>query len=71
MANKRRITTMTPEEILAFAPTEEEQRRAHELTSRNKEGNLSAEEADELKQMLAFNRWVTLLKVKAYKALHQ
>jgi|FLYN01.1.fsa_nt_gi uncharacterized protein YutE (UPF0331/DUF86 family) len=62
---------MTPEEILAFAPTEEEQRRADELTALNKEGKLTAEEADELEQMVAFNRLVTLLKIKAYKALQQ
>jgi len=70
MVSKRRIKTMTPAEILAFAPTEEQQRRADELTIRNKEGKLSTEEAEELKQMLAFNRWVILLKVKAYKSLH-
>jgi hypothetical protein len=67
----RVVETMTPEEIMAFVPTEEEQRRADELTTRNKEGNLSAEEADELQQMIAFNRLVTLLKVKAYTALHK
>jgi hypothetical protein len=65
------VETMTPEEILAFAPTEEEQGRADELTARNKEGKLTVEEADELEQFRAFNRLVTLLKVKAYKALQQ
>jgi hypothetical protein len=62
---------MTPEEILDFAPTEAEQRRADELTSLNKEGKLTAEEADELEQLRTFNRLVTLLKVKAHKALQQ
>jgi len=67
----RVVEKMTPEEIMAFAPTQEEQHRADELTARNKEGKLTTEEADELEEMIAFNRLVTLLKVKAYKALQQ
>jgi hypothetical protein len=67
----RVVEKITPEEIMAFAPTDEEQRRADELTERNKQGKLTSEEADELDDMIAFNRLVTLLKVKAYKALQQ
>ncbi|MBZ0276860.1 MAG: hypothetical protein K8I60_11985 [Anaerolineae bacterium] len=58
-----------PEEILAFKASESAQRRADELTERNKAGELSPEEALELEQMLRFNRLVALLKVKALNAL--
>ncbi len=59
----------TPEQILAFHASEASQRRADELTERNKAGILSVEEADELEQMLRFNRMVSRLKAKAMKAL--
>lgn len=58
-----------PEQILAFHASEAAQRRADELTERNKTGMLTAEEATELDQMLQFNRIVSRLKAKAMKAL--
>lgn len=61
----------TPEQILAFGASEEAQRRADELTERNKAGTLTPEEAAELEQMLRFNRIVSRLKAKAMKALSQ
>jgi hypothetical protein len=59
----------TPEEILAFKASDSAQRRADELTERNKEGTLAADEVVELEQMLRFNRLVTALKTKAVKSL--
>ena len=61
----------TPEEILAFKASDAAQQRADELTERNKEGSLTAEETVELEQMLRFNRLVTMLKTKAVKALKE
>ncbi|MCB9457897.1 MAG: hypothetical protein H6671_18090 [Anaerolineaceae bacterium] len=58
-----------PEEILAFQASESAQRRADELTERNKAGDLSPDETLELEQMLRFNRLVALLKAKALKSL--
>lgn len=68
MASDDRITKMTPEEILAFQPTKEEQQRADELTARNKEGKLTSEEAAELEQMLKFNLFIARLKAKSFKS---
>ena len=59
----------TPEQILAFKASEAAQQRADELTERNKTGNLTAEERTELEQMLRFNRLVSMLKARAFKAL--
>ncbi|MBI5666511.1 MAG: hypothetical protein HZC41_00765 [Chloroflexi bacterium] len=61
----------TPEQILAFKASEAAQRRADELTERNKAGTLTPDEAYELEQMLRFNRLVSRLKAKAVKALRQ
>ncbi len=58
-----------PEEILAFKVSDATQRRADELSERNKESQLTAEEADELEQMLEFDELVSLLKSRALKAL--
>jgi hypothetical protein len=62
-------TKATPKEILAFKASDSAQRRADELTERNKEGTLAADEVVELEQMLRFNRLVTALKTKAVKSL--
>jgi hypothetical protein len=61
----------TPEQILAFKASEAAQQRADELTERNKAGVLTAEEVVELEQMLRFNRLVSMLKARAFKALQQ
>ena len=58
----------TPEEILAFKASEDAQKRAEELTERNKAGTLTLAEATELDQMLRFNRLVVMLKAKAVNA---
>lgn len=64
------VEKATPQEILAYHATPKEQERADALTEKNKNGELSAEEADELQQMIEVNELVMLLKAKALKALH-
>ncbi len=64
------VDKATPEEILAYKATPEEQARADELTEKNKMGQLSQDEDNELQQMIEVNGFVTLLKAKALKAMH-
>jgi hypothetical protein len=63
------VEKATPQEILAFKVSEEAQRRAEELTERNKAGTLTPEEAAELEQMLELNLLVAALKAKAFSAI--
>jgi hypothetical protein len=62
------VKKASPSEILAFKVSEEAQQRAAELLERQDAGLLSPEEADELEQMLQFDRLVSMLKAKALKA---
>jgi hypothetical protein len=62
---------VTPSDILSFQASDKDQERLSELTEKNKSDALSPEEAAELDELLAFNRLMTLLKVKAYAALKQ
>lgn len=59
------VEKATPQEILAYKATDDEQQRADELTEKNKSGQLSSDEADELHQMMEVNELVMLLKAKA------
>lgn len=59
-----------PEQILAFKASPQAQHRADQLTERNKAGTLTPDEALELEQMLRFNRLVSMLKARAFKALN-
>ncbi len=59
----------TPEQILAFKVSVAMQKRADELIERNSEGELTSEEANELQQMLQFDRMVSLLKARAARTL--
>ena len=63
------VEKATPQQILAFKPSEAAQRRALDLTEKNKADSLSAEERVELDQMLEFDLFVTLLKAKALASL--
>lgn len=60
----------TPEQILAFKVSDAMQQRADELLDKNNEGELTAEEAAELQQMLQFERMVLRLKTSATLALN-
>mgnify|MGYP001351610819 CR=1 FL=1 len=63
------IEKATPQEILAFKASPEAQAYAQELIERNNAGTLTPDEARTLGQMLEFERMMSLLKVKAMKAL--
>lgn len=60
-----------PADILAFQASDAEQERLRVLTELNKTGELSTNEAHELEDLLSFNRFMTVLKTKAYIALKQ
>lgn len=59
----------TPEQILAFKPSESTQQRALELTGKNKLGTLTPDERTELNHMLEFERRLMALKAKAMESL--
>lgn len=59
------VKKATPEEILAFTLPESDLQRAEDLTERNKSGQLTAEEAAELEQILELDLLLSALKAKA------
>lgn len=63
------LEKMTPEEILAYQASEDEQERAEELTEKNKDGKLTPQEREELQEMMNLEALVNLLKVRALVAL--
>jgi hypothetical protein len=65
------VHLLSPEEILAFQLTEEEQDRIDDLLERNSEGQLTMEEKAELQQYAEIERTVSLLKAKAAYILNQ
>jgi hypothetical protein len=65
------VEKWSPEEILAFQVSDEEQERAEYLLDQNNEGRLTSEEYAELQQMLHFDRLVSLFKAKAAYALSE
>ena len=67
----RVVETMTPEEILAFRVSDEEQERVDELLDRNNENQLTETEQRELEQIAQFEELMTLLKVRAAYKLKQ
>jgi hypothetical protein len=60
---------VSPEDILSFQDSAQEQGRLEELTEKNKADTLTPAERNELDEILAFNRLMTFLKTKAYAAL--
>jgi len=67
----RVVESMTPQEILAFQVSEAERERAEELLEKNNEGELTAEERAELEQMLEFEEFMMLLKIRAESILQK
>lgn len=59
----------SPQEILDFNISEEEQERARTLMERDRDGELTPLERMELDQMAYFDRLVSTLKAKALEAL--
>ena len=58
-------STPTPEQILAFRPSEEKQKRLQSLLKANREGRLTASEHAELDEHIALENFMRRLKVKA------
>lgn len=65
------VRKATPEEILAYRASDDDQQRADELTEKNKTGNLTVEEQKELQDMLASDAFVAALKTRALEILSQ
>lgn len=63
------IEKASPSEILAFKASEDAQHYARELIERNSTGTITPEERQQLEQMLAFERMMSVLKAKALVAL--
>lgn len=63
------VEKATPQEILAFRVSEEQQERASELLARQNEGTITPDEQGELQRMAELDRLVSLLKAKATAAM--
>lgn len=55
----------TPQEIIAFRPSDDLERRALDLLDKNREGRLTAEERAEMEEFMSMDHFMTLLKAKA------
>lgn len=65
------LETATPEQILAFKPSQEAEDRLEELLDRHREGELTPEEVEELNQILQIERVVSLAKARALASLNR
>ncbi len=63
--------SITPEEMLAYRPSDLAQQRAEELLEKNSAGILTPAENAELQQMLQVDRMVSVLKARALESLSQ
>jgi hypothetical protein len=63
------VSSPTPEEIIAFRPSDATQQRAHELLEANREERLSLEERVELEEFARTNQFMSMLKIQARKKL--
>jgi len=63
------VEKASPQEILAFKASPDAQAFAGELLEKQSAGTLTPEERETLAQMAEFESLMTLLKVKALKAL--
>lgn len=63
------VAKATPQDILAFKATDEEQERIDKLLDRNNAGILTPQERAELDEMVAYDELVSILKARALVAL--
>ncbi len=63
------LQKLNPQELLDFQVSQEDQEYARNLIERNNAGTLSAEEENDVQQILQFERMMTVLKSKALLAL--
>lgn len=62
-------STPTPEEILAFKPSDALQARASQLLDKNRLGTLTVEENAELDEFARMNYFMSMLKLSASEKL--
>jgi hypothetical protein len=62
------IEKATPEEILAFQPSDESLEYVQDLITRHHNNEITAEESKLLEQMLHYERLLAVLKAKAFAA---
>lgn len=60
----------TPEQIIAFRPSPEFQRRASELLELNRSGQLSSRDRDELDELVRLEDFMRILKAKSRKHIN-
>lgn len=65
------IDKASPEEILAYSASPEEEIRVAELLKKNNAGTLAPDEQAELEWMLEIDDLVSILKARALEALHK
>jgi hypothetical protein len=58
-------TSPTPQEIIAFKPSEVLEQRALDLLQRNRENRLTTHERAEMEEFMRMDHFMTLLKAKA------
>lgn len=59
----------TPEQIVAFRPSDNAERRFEDLTERFQEGVLTGDEKAELEQILQFDHLMRMVKARAAQKL--
>ena len=59
------VSSPTPEQIIAFRPSETTQERVRQLLAANKTNRLTAEEQAELDEFERVNHFVSMLKIYA------
>ena len=64
------ISAPTPEQIIAFHPSESAQMRLRELLDRNRNGRLTDHEQAELDKMSWIGHFFTMLKDRAMTAIN-
>jgi uncharacterized protein YciU (UPF0263 family) len=65
------VERLTPEEILAFKVSPEEQERVRFLRERNNDGTITPEEYSELEKAVSFERLFLVLKTRALDSLDE
>jgi hypothetical protein len=59
------VSTPTPQQIIAFHPSEKAQARLRQLLDMSRDGKLGVDEAHELEESMAVENFMRRLKVKA------
>ena len=63
------VESPSPQEIIAFRPSDAVQKRFSELLALNREQKLSKTEEEELEHYIQIDRMMSLLKAKAYRRM--